>query len=189
MKIIVVIGMLLLTLVLIGIKGSYSSTADSVRDESSSDNSDDSDGDYWDDDSDDDDSDYADAGDDVDYSDESTDDTSDDVDYSDDDSTDEVTTAASSSTVASSSSSVVYSSSSSAQTTHNPGRAGSKTGTRTYSYKPVPNTADSETVYVNSRIPSRYHKNPNCSGLQRYGGHIDDVGSGQAAGIRGLLCL
>lgn len=146
--------MLLFTLVVVGINGSYSSTADSVRDESSSD----------------DDSDYADTDDGVDYDDESTDDTSDDVDYSDDDSTDEETVAASSFSVASSSSSVVYSSSSSAQTTHNPGRAGSNTGTRTYAYKPVQNTADSETVYVNSRIPGRYHKNLNCSGLQRYGG-------------------
>ncbi|WP_127848333.1 hypothetical protein [Lacticaseibacillus hulanensis] len=77
----------------------------------------------------------------------------------------------SSSSVASSS----YRSSSSSyshtrETTHNPARAGSNSGSRHYAYKPVPHTGQSQTVYVNARIPGRYHKDPNCRGLQRYGG-------------------
>jgi hypothetical protein len=55
-------------------------------------------------------------------------------------------------------------------TTHNPARAGSNSGTRNYAYKPVPHTADSQTVYVNARIRGRYHKNPNCQGLRQNGG-------------------
>lgn len=39
-----------------------------------------------------------------------------------------------------------------------------------YDYAPVPDTAQSETVYVSAAIPGRYHKDPNCRGLQRYGG-------------------
>lgn len=40
----------------------------------------------------------------------------------------------------------------------------------TYQYQPVPETAQTETVYVNAAIPGRYHKDPSCRGLQRYGG-------------------
>lgn len=39
-----------------------------------------------------------------------------------------------------------------------------------YAYQPVPQTGQQETVYINTAIPGRYHKDPNCRGLQRYGG-------------------
>lgn len=39
-----------------------------------------------------------------------------------------------------------------------------------YAYQP-PHAVDSgQTVYVNSTIPGRYHLDPNCRGLNRYGG-------------------
>lgn len=42
--------------------------------------------------------------------------------------------------------------------------------TRNYQYQPVPQTGQQETVYINAAIKGRYHKDPNCRGLQRFGG-------------------
>ncbi|WP_390406024.1 hypothetical protein [Lacticaseibacillus jixiensis] len=42
--------------------------------------------------------------------------------------------------------------------------------TRNYQYQPVPQTGQQETVYINTAIKGRYHKDPNCRGLQRFGG-------------------
>ncbi len=167
-------GIALIVLILVTVSGvvvQRGINTSSVETSSSSSSSDeDDDEDYWGDESDDtDDETYEDS--------ENTDDSEEDTtssDYTDTESTDdteEVDTATeddeSEATVYESSS--TYSSSSST-TTHNPGRSGANTGRRNYEYKPVPSTADSETVYVNSRIPGRYHKDPNCRGLQRYGG-------------------
>lgn len=70
--------------------------------------------------------------------------------------------------VASSSSTYVAASSSSSSTQVTNGyRTG---GGRSYAYKPVPQTGQSETVYISANIRGRYHKDPNCRGLQRYGG-------------------
>ncbi|WDF82304.1 hypothetical protein PQ472_10475 [Lacticaseibacillus pabuli] len=58
-------------------------------------------------------------------------------------------------------------------------------GGRNYAYKPVPQTGSSETVYVSASIPGRYHKDPNCRGLQRYGGvQTMTLSQAQAQGYR-----
>lgn len=49
-------------------------------------------------------------------------------------------------------------------------RPAQATPNRSYAYAPAPATAAEETVYVSAAIPGRYHKDPNCRGLQRYGG-------------------
>ncbi|WP_155286334.1 hypothetical protein [Lacticaseibacillus zhaodongensis] len=79
-------------------------------------------------------------------------------------------------TTSSSSSTQPVSQSSASSTTHtgvtNNYRSG---GGSSYAYKAVPNTADSETVYVSPQIPGRYHKDPNCRGLHKYGTSIQTM--------------
>ncbi|WP_125572528.1 hypothetical protein [Lacticaseibacillus songhuajiangensis] len=133
-----------------------------------------------DDESDDDSDYYDDSEEDTDYTDESSDTTSDEDDTLDEDTDDteeaDTTSASSSSVVASSSSS--YSAPAASSSSYRAPSASSSSrvtngyrtgGGRSYDYKPVPQTGQSETVYVSARIPGRYHKNPNCRGLQRYG--------------------
>lgn len=144
------------------------SSADESDDES------DDDSDYYDDESDD-------SEEDTDYTDESSDTTSDEDDTLDEDTDDteeaDTTSASSSSVVADSSSS--YSAPAASSSSYRAPSASSSSrvtngyrtgGGRSYDYKPVPQTGQSETVYVSARIPGRYHKDPNCRGLQRYGG-------------------
>lgn len=50
-------------------------------------------------------------------------------------------------------------------TTQNQGGGG-----RWYEYQPVPQTSNEQMVYISANIPNRYHLDPNCTGLQRYGG-------------------
>jgi cytoskeletal protein RodZ len=142
----------------------------------------DDDSDY--DDESDDDSDTADedtSADDSDYEDESSTDTT----STEDDSLDEDTDATTEADTTSSSSSVVVASSSSytapvssSSSYRAPSSSASsrvtngyhRGGGRSYAYKPVPQTGQTETVYVSAQIPGRYHKDPNCRGLARYGG-------------------
>ncbi len=39
-----------------------------------------------------------------------------------------------------------------------------------YEYQPPHEVTNSQTVYINTSIPNRYHLDPNCKGLIRYGG-------------------
>lgn len=88
------------------------------------------------------------------------------------------TTSSSTVTAASSSSqptAASSSTSSSATSSYTPTGRGATNNQRSggggnYDYKPVPSTGENETVYVSANIPGRYHKDPNCRGLQRYGG-------------------
>lgn len=169
-------------LVIIGIgyaSGSYNGSnqveyATSTDESDDSDQESDDDSDYYDDESDD-------SEEDTDYTDESSDTTSDEDDTLDEDTDDteeaDTTSASSSSVVAASSSS--YSAPAASSSSYRAPSASSRSrvtngyrtgGGRSYDYKPVPQTGQSETVYVSARIPGRYHKDPNCRGLQRYGG-------------------
>lgn len=132
----------------------------------------------------DDDSDTADedtSADDSDYEDEPSTDTTSTEDDSLDEDTDATTeaddTSSSSSVVAASSSSYTAPVSSSSSYRAPSSSASSRVtngyhrgGGRSYAYKPVPQTGQTETVYVSAQIPGRYHKDPNCRGLARYGG-------------------
>lgn len=132
----------------------------------------------------DDDSDAADddtSTDDSDYEDESSTDTTstedDSLDEDTDTTTEADTTSSSSSVVAASSSSYTAPVSSSSSYRAPSSSASSRVtngyhqgGGRSYAYKPVPQTGQTETVYVSAQIPGRYHKDPNCRGLARYGG-------------------
>jgi cytoskeletal protein RodZ len=167
----------LLTIVGIGSANGLYDTSSQTEVASSADESDDEsddDSDYYDDESDD-------SEEDTDYTDESSDTTSDEDDTLDEDTDDteetDTTSASSSSVVAASSSS--YSAPAASSSSYRAPSASSSSrvtngyrtgGGRSYDYKPVPQTGQSETVYVSARIPGRYHKDPNCRGLQRYGG-------------------
>lgn len=167
-------------IVILGIGSAIGAYDTSSRSEvaSSADESDDElddNSDYSDDESDD-------SYEDTDYTDESADDTSSDEDDTLDEDTDDTenadtTSSSSSSVVAASSSS--YSAPASSSSSYRAPSASSSSrvtngyrsgGGRSYDYKPVPQTGQSETVYVSARIPGRYHKDPNCRGLTRYGG-------------------
>jgi hypothetical protein len=59
-------------------------------------------------------------------------------------------------------------------------------GGSSYEYKPVPSTTESEMVYVSPQIHGRYHKDPNCVGLLKYGSTVQKMtlAQAQAAGYR-----
>lgn len=63
-------------------------------------------------------------------------------------------------------------------------------GGRHYAYKPVPQTGANEIVYVSANIPGRYHKDPNCPGLKRYGAvQSMTLAQAQARGYRAFCAI
>jgi hypothetical protein len=73
------------------------------------------------------------------------------------------------------------------QSSHSGVTNGSRTGGgSSYAYKSVPSTAESEMVYVSPQIRGRYHKDPNCVGLLKYGSTVQrmTLAQAQAAGYR-----
>jgi len=63
-------------------------------------------------------------------------------------------------------------------------------GGRHYAYKPVPQTGANEIVYVSANVPGRYHKNPNCPGLKRYGAvQSMTLAQAQARGYRAFCAI